>query len=73
MAAHRMTVEELHGLPVTIDLLTAAKAFGIGRTVAYSLARRNAFPCRVFRVGARYLVAREDLFRALGAHVHRYE
>jgi hypothetical protein len=57
---------ELLELPVTVDLLTAARAFGLGRTVAYSLAKRAQFPCRVFRAGGRYVVARGDLLRALG-------
>jgi hypothetical protein len=53
-------------VPVTVDLMTAARAFGLGRTVAYTLAKRAEFPCRVFRVGGRYVVARGDLLRALG-------
>ncbi len=57
---------ELLALPVTVDLMTAARAFGLGRTAAYSLAKSAGFPCRVFRVGGRYVVARGDLLRSLG-------
>jgi len=65
--ATRMLQRELVELPVTVDLMTAARAFGIGRTVAYTLAKAGQFPCRVFRAGGRYVVARGDLLRALGA------
>ena len=64
--APRMYPQELHQLPVTGDLMTAARAFGLGRTAAYGLAKRDEFPCRVFRAGGRYVVARGDLLRALG-------
>ena len=62
----RLRTEEVMDLPVTVDILTAARAFGLGRTVAYGLAKRDEFPCRVFRAGGRYVVARGDLLRALG-------
>jgi hypothetical protein len=61
-----MRPQELVELPVTVDLLTAARAFGIGRTAAYTLAKGGDFPCRIFRVGGRYVVARDDLLRTLG-------
>ena len=66
MTVSRMRRDEALELPVTIDLLTAARAFGLGRTVAYALAKRGEFPCRVFKAGGRYLVTRGDLLRALG-------
>jgi hypothetical protein len=61
-----MTIEELRTLPVSVDLITAARAFGLGRTVAHELARAGKFPCRVLRVGSRYRVPRSALFEALG-------
>lgn len=51
-----MTPDELLALPVTVDLLTAAKAFGISRSLAYDLAGADRFPCRVQRLGIRYRV-----------------
>lgn len=66
MASQRMHPAELMALPVTVDLLTAARAFGLGRTAAYALAKRDQFPCRVFKAGGRYVVARGDLLRSLG-------
>jgi hypothetical protein len=61
-----MAHDELVHLPVTVDLLTAARAFGLGRTAAYTLAKRGEFPCRIFRAGGRYVVPRGDLLRTLG-------
>jgi excisionase family DNA binding protein len=48
-----------------VDLLTAAKLLGIGRTTAYELARRDQFPCRLLRVGTRYRVVTADLLKLL--------
>jgi hypothetical protein len=67
IAEHRsgMSVAELLALPVSMDLVTAARAFGIGRTKAHQLARDGAFPCPVLRVGHSYRVTRTALLRAL--------
>jgi Helix-turn-helix domain len=54
-------------LPVTIDLMTAARILGIGRTKAHELARHGEFPCLVIRVGDLYRVSTADLLRLLGA------
>lgn len=62
----RMTRAELLALPVSFDLMVAARALGIGRTLAYSLAKRGQFPVRVLRLGNRYRVTRADLLRVLG-------
>ena len=51
-----LTFDQLHALPTTIDLVTAARSLGIGRTKAYQLARTGEFPCRIIRVGTGYLV-----------------
>jgi hypothetical protein len=61
-----MTIEELLTLPVSVDLTTAGRAFGLGRTKAFELARADEFPCRVLRVGAKYRVPRSALLEALG-------
>ena len=66
MRRERMRTQELLDLPVSVDLLTAARAFGLGRTAAYALAKGGEFPCRLFRAGGRYVVARGDLLRSLG-------
>lgn len=61
-----MTHDELMALPVAVDLVTAGQAYGMGRTLAYDLAKRGEFPCRVLRVGNCYRVTRADLLRGLG-------
>lgn len=64
--AHQMTLAELVALPVSVDLETAARAFGMGRTKAYELARADRFPCRTVRVGPKYVIPRTALLEALG-------
>jgi hypothetical protein len=61
-----MTIEELLALPVSVDLETAGRAFGLGRTKAHELARAEEFPCPVKVFGKRYRVLRADLLPALG-------
>jgi len=61
-----LSLHELLALPATVDLLTAARAFGLGRTRAYELAARGGFPCRVLRIGGTYRVPTADLHTALG-------
>ena len=61
-----MTRSELLALPVTVDIGTAARALGLGRSTGYELARRGEFPCRVLRVGSSYRVPTADLRRVLG-------
>lgn len=43
-----------NALPTVVDLMTAARALGIGRTKAYQLAHDGQFPCRIIRVGTNY-------------------
>ena len=52
--------------PRQLPLVTAGRAFDIGRTKAHELARSGEFPCRVLRIGSSYRVTRADLFRSLG-------
>lgn len=61
-----MTRAELLALPVSVDVVIAGRACGMGRTLAYDLAKRGEFPIRVLRLGNRYRVARADLLRYLG-------
>jgi hypothetical protein len=69
----QMTTEELHALPVTFDLATAGRAFGIGKSTSYQLVRKGEFPCRVPRLGNTYRVTKAELFRALGLELDRGE
>ncbi|MBG0568199.1 helix-turn-helix transcriptional regulator [Actinoplanes aureus] len=50
--------------PVT-DVPTAAAIFGIGRSAAYELVQRGAFPVPVLRIGARYRVPVAAILTAL--------
>ena len=62
-ALHR---DELLALPATTDIETAGRAFGLGRTTAYALAKTGEFPCKVIRAGHAYRVITADLLRVLG-------
>lgn len=63
--ARGMSPEELEALPVTTDVRTAARAFGIGKTMAYRLAAAGQFPCKVTRIGSRWVVSTAALRAAL--------
>ncbi|MBT2490677.1 DNA-binding protein [Streptomyces sp. ISL-96] len=64
-AVQGMTTRDLLDLPPTTDLETAGRAFGIGRTTAYALARSDEFPCRVIRTGRLFRVVTADMLRVL--------
>ena len=66
MTKDGMTLAELLAMPVTVDIGTASRALGLGRSTGYVLARRGEFPCRVLRVGGSYRVPTAELFRVLG-------
>lgn len=61
-----MSRDELLALPVTIDLVTAGRALGMGRSKAYELDRRGEFPVPVLSLGNRKRVVTEDLLKFLG-------
>lgn len=71
----KMSPEELLDLPVSVDLVTAGRAFGLGRTKAFELAQRGEFPCRIIRIGGsegrggKYRVPRSAIFAELGIDV----
>jgi predicted DNA-binding transcriptional regulator AlpA len=61
-----MTADEVRALPVSVDLPTAARALGLGRTAAYELVRSGAWPTPVLRLGRLIKVPRADLLALLG-------
>lgn len=61
-----MSLAELVALPPAVDLPTAGRAWGFGRTKSHELARAGEFPCPVLRLGHAYRVTRADLLRSLG-------
>jgi hypothetical protein len=63
-----MTREELQALAarsLTTDVVTAGKAYDMGRAQAYELARRGEFPVPVLKLGHRLRVRTADLVAAL--------
>jgi len=46
-----MTRDELANLPALLDVPTAAKVLGIGRSLAYDLVRRGEWPTTVLHIG----------------------
>lgn len=66
-----LTVAEVLALPAAVDLVTAGRALGIGRTLAHELARAGEFPVPTLRLGVRYRVRRSDLLALLGVEDDR--
>ncbi|GCD34105.1 integrase [Streptomyces chrestomyceticus JCM 4735] len=65
-----LTFREIFNLPVSVDLRTAARAFGMCLSTAYRLVAQDAFPCSTVRVGWRHRVLTVELLRALGIEEH---
>ncbi|TMR89550.1 helix-turn-helix domain-containing protein [Nonomuraea basaltis] len=66
----RLTLAEIQHLPAVVDVVTAGRALGMGRTTAYQLARQGRFPCRILRIGKKYLVPTAALLAFLGHTDH---
>jgi excisionase family DNA binding protein len=61
-----LSTDDVMVLPAMVDLPTAARALGIGRSKAYELVQSGDFPCRVVRIGRAYRVPTIDIRRLLG-------
>jgi predicted DNA-binding transcriptional regulator AlpA len=61
-----MSPDELRELPVVVDLPTAARILGVGRTVAYRLVRSGQWPTPVLRVGRLLRVPTAPLLELVG-------
>jgi hypothetical protein len=61
-----LSVEEILDLPAAVDLVTAGRALGRGRTWCHEQARAGAFPLPLLRLGRSYAVRRSDLLAYLG-------
>ncbi len=59
------TEARIRALGAVTDLPTAARIFGLGRALAYELAKNNNFPVPVIRAGSRYRVPVAPLLAAL--------
>ena len=64
-----LTIGEVLRLPATVDLTTAGRALGFGRTKAYAMLREDRFPCRLVRIGETYRVPTADILALLGIDV----
>ena len=58
-------MEGIQEEPYTLTIEEAARRLGIGRSLAYDLARRDELPVKVLRLGRRLVVPRPALERVL--------
>ncbi|MCX4387331.1 helix-turn-helix domain-containing protein [Micromonospora peucetia] len=65
LAHDAWTAQRIHTLGAVTDLSTAARIFGLSRSVAYDLAKRGQFPVPVLRFGSRYRVPVAAILHAL--------
>lgn len=61
-----MTRGELLALPVTVDVPTAGRCFGLSGKTAYRAAKDGTLPVPVLRLGRRLVVTRAALLQTLG-------
>lgn len=61
-----LDAEALHQLPAVVNLVTAARALGVGRTVAYELVRAGTWPTPVLRLGHQIKIPTAALLALLG-------
>jgi hypothetical protein len=62
----RQPADAARSLPTVLDLGTAARMLGIGRTVAYQLVRQGNWPTPVLRLGNQIKVPSAPLLELLG-------
>jgi len=62
---NRSQLLELAERELTTDIPTAGRAFGMGRSLSYELARHDQFPVEVLHIGHRLRVRTADLLAAL--------
>ncbi len=62
-----LTEEEILALPPAVDIPTAGRCFGLGRTASYMLARTSKFPVEVLELGAQsFRVTKASICAKLG-------
>jgi excisionase family DNA binding protein len=59
-------VIDLTKLPPTVDIVTAARILGVGRTVAYELVREGTWPTEVIRLGRKIRIPSSPLLNLVG-------
>jgi predicted DNA-binding transcriptional regulator AlpA len=73
MAPTAPTADEVLSWPVTVDVRTAGRAWGLGRDQAYRLAREGRFPVPVLHLGRYLRVTRASVLEALGISEPRHD
>jgi hypothetical protein len=68
LMAAALTREEVLVLPAVIDVVTAGRALGLGRTLTHELVRRGEFPVPVLRVGRVYRVPTAGVLKLLALY-----
>ncbi|MEH0576852.1 MULTISPECIES: DNA-binding protein [Streptomyces] len=61
-----MSLEEVLALPATVNVVTAARALGIGHNKAYDLIKLGQFPVRTLMMGSTIRIPTAALWEALG-------
>lgn len=64
--ANAMTPAEVLALPASVDLPTACRALGIGKSFGYTLAASDEFPVPILRFGRLIKVPLSGIVAALG-------
>jgi predicted DNA-binding transcriptional regulator AlpA len=65
MAAGGLTLREIRRLPATVDVPTAARALGVGRSTLYEAIRLGSSPVKVITVQRRVVVLTASLINVL--------
>ncbi|WP_240677572.1 helix-turn-helix domain-containing protein [Actinacidiphila soli] len=61
-----MSLDEVLALPATVNVVTAARALGIGHNKAYDLIKAGQFPVRTLTMGSTVRIPTAALWEALG-------
>jgi hypothetical protein len=62
-------LDEVGSLPVVLDVVTAGRMLGLGRTAAYQLLRQGAFPVPAHRAGKAWVVPTAGVLAHLGLDI----
>jgi len=63
-----LTTDEIRALPAVIDVSTASRILGIGRTTAYELVRSGRWPTRILTLGRLIRVPTAELVTLVALH-----
>jgi hypothetical protein len=66
VTAKGLTLAQVRRLPATVDVPTAARALGIGKSTLYEAIKLGSSPVKTITVQRRVVVLTSDLLRVLG-------